>query len=52
MATNHNSIQIEQSKQARQHFWKEIADSVAAVFASRLLSLSFDRVTEHENAVI
>lgn len=35
-------IQIEQSKQARQNFWREIADAVAAVFADRLLSLSLD----------
>jgi phage replication-related protein YjqB (UPF0714/DUF867 family) len=45
-------IQIEQSKQARQNFWKEIADAVATVFANRLSSRSFDRVTEHENVVI
>ena len=36
LAVNQNGIQIEQSKQARQHFWKHIADAVAAVFAGRL----------------
>jgi phage replication-related protein YjqB (UPF0714/DUF867 family) len=36
LAVNQNGIQIEQSKQARQHFWQHIADAVAAVFAERL----------------
>jgi phage replication-related protein YjqB (UPF0714/DUF867 family) len=38
LATNHNGIQIEQSKQARQSFWQEIADVIAAVFESKLPS--------------
>jgi phage replication-related protein YjqB (UPF0714/DUF867 family) len=36
LAPQGNGIQIEQSNQARQHYWQQIADAVASVYDSKL----------------